>query len=210
MLAGVFAIGMAAMAADRAAGRAMWGLSRGKAVERSCADFDAHELPDDVGHVVLTGCEMRVGVSSVVFSGPDLVTAYVPLQVAGRPMVSHATFLYRSEKPSFLAVLTELVREDPEDPHLWVRDRVDADPGVIDGTILRGRHQSVGDGEHLERHRGHLAADAVLLVDRHGLPDPVAPLGGALVMALLAVWGLVFPPSGITAGTGARTRSDRG
>ena len=85
------------MAADRAAGQAMWGLSRGKAVERSCADFDA-ELPDDVGHVVLTGCEMGVGVSTVVFGA--LVTAYVPLQVAGHPMVSHATFL-SVRRPAF-------------------------------------------------------------------------------------------------------------
>ncbi|HCH66403.1 MAG: hypothetical protein CL927_09780 [Deltaproteobacteria bacterium] len=198
------------MALDRAAGRAMWGLSRGAAVERTCADFDDRDLDVQVGHVVLTGCEMHVDVSSVVFSGPDLVTAYVPLQVAGRPMVSNPIFLLRTNDPDFLATLMQLLRDDPEDPHVWLRERLDLDPVRIDSTVLRGRHLAAVDAEHLERHQTHLAADAVVIADRASLPSPIPPLCVGLGLGLLALWGLVFPPSGITTGVGSRDGSRLG
>ncbi len=201
-MAGVFAIGFAGLAIDRAAGRAELGLSRGDTVERHCEEMESAALDDAVGHVILSGCEMHLMVSSVVFSGPDLVAAYVPLQVAGRPALVDSPLLYRSEDPMLMERLTEFIRTNPDAPDAWLRARVDADPGTIDGTLLRGRHATVADAEHLERHRTHLAADAVVLVDRRSLPSPLPALGMALLLAALAVWGLVFPPSGILAGTG--------
>jgi hypothetical protein len=206
-LAAVFAVALAWMAADRAAARAELGLSRGSTLVQSCAELAKGQIPPEVGHLVLTGCALDVPAATVVFDGPDLIAAYVPLVLDGRPTLHELPVLYRSEDPLLMAHLTEFIRSEPPDPTAWLAEQIDASVDKIDGTVLRGRGESVEDAEQLERHSGHLPAGAVVLADRARQPSPVAPAAGAFLLALLAMWGLWFPPPGIVAGMGTRTEA---
>lgn len=205
VLAGLFALAAAAWSVDRAWASGL--LDRGAVHEATCGDLAEGGLPATARRVRLSDCRLDLAAASVVLSGPELEAVYAPLRVASGPTLGALPLLVRLEDPKLLAVLADLLRgEPPDDPTAWLAEHVGGDLSEVDGIVLRGRYLSATDAEHVTRQVRNLAVGSGVLVSPDRVPSPVPPGVAAVLLAVLALWGVVAPPSGIVSGTGARGR----
>ena len=210
-LSAVSALVLTIWTADRLAGRRGLGLASGRVVSTSCAQRAGDGVAEDVGHLVLEGCRLDLDRATVVTDGFAVEAVYTPLRVADGPTLGDIPVLLRLDDPRIRAALQEFLRLNPApDPTAWFAEHIDPlfgelDGGTIDGTVLTGRRRSATDQDHYSRHRDRFGEAPVLLAPRDRLPSPWPTGLSALAFAILAVWGLLFPPVGIVAGTGRGT-----
>jgi|GEM_PF-4078560 len=199
------AVALGVWTVDRAAGRGMLGQARGTTLDTTCAALAEHGMPDEVGHLVLRGCSMDLETATVVRDGNGLEVAYVSLVATDQPTLGDVPVVYRLQDRARLEPLEAFMRlHPPPDAKEWFDEHVNRRLEAIDGTVLRGRHASATDADHLGRHALRVGDMGAVLVDRQRLASPWPTAVSGLVFLMLAVWGLVFPPSGIVAGTGRR------
>ncbi len=183
-------------------------MASGRVRSTSCAELAGDVVAEDVGHLELRGCRLDLDRATVVTDGFAVEAVYTPLRVADGPTLGDIPVLLRLDDPRLRAKLQEFLRLKPApDPTAWFAEHIDPlfgemDGGTIDGTVLTGRRRSATDQDHFSRHRDRLGERPVLVALRDRLPSPWSTGLSALVFAVLAVWGLLFPPIGIVAGTG--------
>ena len=200
-LAGIFAVICGAWAIDRAWVRGDLGAAAGVEVLR-CDELAAATVKS--GPVVLQGCAVHLPSASLVLDGTQVVGGYARLDPLNGPSDA-MPLLLRVSEPAQVGLLQEaFIAQSLGDPDAWVRDRLDqlVPELSLEGAVLRGRHLDGTDRDHLQLHAGTLTATAAIVADRRTLPSPWPPAGLGSLMSVLAMWGWLRPPTGITTGLG--------
>jgi len=198
VLAGILAALCAGWAIDRAQVRGDFG---GEARGVACGDLSSAELE---GRLRIEGCALHLPSASVVLDGPAVVGGYARLQPVDGPSDAMPV-LVRVSEPGRVDLLGQALQaQSLGDPDAWVKTRLVAlVPRVdLEGVVLRGRHLDGTDRDHLQLHAGALTADAGVFAHPATLPSPWPPAGLGLLLGILALWGWLRPPSGITTGLG--------
>ncbi len=201
VLAGIFAVACGAWAIDRAWTRGDLRAADGVRVLQ-CDELTLPAVAS--GPVQLQGCVAHLPSASLVLDGTAVVGGYARLAPLNGP-ADTMPLLLRVSEPTHVALLQEaFAAQSLGDSDAWVRDHLhELEPELsLEGAVIQGRHLDGTDRDHLQLHAGALTATAAIVADRGSLPSPWPPAGLSALMAILAAWGWLRPPTGITSGLG--------